>query len=114
MVEYYPGLKKYKIEEVDDDEEEDPEKKERDQAVRVRETSCCTFFILLVIFALTVAVIRFRRNVPESFWIQSGIHAHLLEEYEPNNNFFDIKSTDDMHLFFTNTVPSAIFLNPIT
>jgi len=98
MIDYYPGLKKYMIEQPDDeDEDEDAEeKRERLAKVRERETSCCTFFILIVIFALTISVIRFRRNVPESFWIQSGIHAHLLEEYEPDNNFFDIKSNDDM------------------
>jgi len=68
MVEYYPGLKKYRVEAAAD-EDEDEDEKERYLRVRERETSCCTFFILLVIFALTISVIRFRRNVPESFWI---------------------------------------------
>jgi hypothetical protein len=81
MTEYYPGLKKYRIEAIKEEDVDKDIEKGKIEIMR-RETSCLTFFILILMLSLTVAVVRYRRDVPESFWLQSGIHAHLLAEYE--------------------------------
>jgi hypothetical protein len=69
---------------MDEGEEENEnaqdEKEEKDKIIRT-ESSCLVFTIITVLIALTAVVIYFRRNIPETFWLQSGQHAQLLGEF---------------------------------
>jgi hypothetical protein len=102
----YPGLESY----IPYRSKESIEK-ENEKRLRSRESSCCTFMVIVVLFSLTIVVILGRVQLEFDYWIQQGMTNLLLREYEVGQNFYDIKNFNDMNEFYIKVVSDALFVN---
>lgn len=101
----YLGLRSFRGPEDEDIEEFKSQRTSRRDASLLRAT------VLILMLACTLGCVLVRRQVTRDFWIQAGVHSQLLQNYQGDDNFFDINTVDDLNTFLY-SVFAPLFFEP--
>mmetsp|Transcript_33977 Transcript_33977/g.59200 ORF Transcript_33977/g.59200 Transcript_33977/m.59200 type:complete len:803 (+) Transcript_33977:3150-5558(+) len=103
--EAYAGLKSFR-----EPEDEDVEQFKSERTTR-RDASLLRAIMMILMLGCTLSCVLIRRQVTRDFWIQAGVHSQLLQNFEGDDNFFDINTIDDLNTFVI-TVFAPLFFEP--
>jgi hypothetical protein len=102
--ETYQGLRSFREPDKEDIQEF------KDNRTKRRDASLLVAVVILVMLACSLGCVLTRRQVTRDFWIQAGVHSQLLQNFQGDENFFDINTIDNLNTFITSVFAPLFFV----